>query len=47
VGTITATSNQFNRRTNFTFDSTPILIHFGVPIPGETLEPARPQGQLE
>jgi iron complex outermembrane receptor protein len=39
VGTITATSNQFNRRTNFTFDSTPILIHFGVPIPGETLEP--------
>jgi len=39
VGTITATSNQFNRRTSFNFDSTPILIHFGVPIPGETLEP--------
>jgi outer membrane receptor protein involved in Fe transport len=39
VGTITATSNQFNRRTSFNFDSTPILIHFGVPIAGETLEP--------
>jgi outer membrane receptor protein involved in Fe transport len=38
-GTVTATSNQFNRRTSFNFDSTPILIHFGVPIPGETLEP--------
>jgi iron complex outermembrane recepter protein len=32
-------SNQFNRRTSFNFDSTPILIHFGVPIAGETLEP--------
>jgi len=39
VGTVTATTNQFNRRTSFNFDSTPILIHFGVPIPGETLEP--------
>jgi outer membrane receptor protein involved in Fe transport len=38
-GTITGTTNQFNRRTGFTFDSTPILVSFGVPIPAETLEP--------
>ena len=39
VGTITGTSNQFNRNTNFTFDSTPVLVSFGVPVPAETLEP--------
>jgi iron complex outermembrane receptor protein len=39
LGTVTATTNQFNRRTSFNFDSTPILIHFGAPIPAETLEP--------
>ncbi len=38
-GTVTATSNQFNRTTGFTFDSTPILVSFNVPIPAETLEP--------
>jgi iron complex outermembrane recepter protein len=38
-GTVTATSNQFNRRTSFNFDSTPILVSFNVPIAAETLEP--------
>lgn len=38
-GTLTGTTNQFNRRTGFTFDSTPILVSFKVPIPAETLEP--------
>ncbi|HUA26728.1 MAG TPA: TonB-dependent receptor [Steroidobacteraceae bacterium] len=39
LGELTATSHQFNRDTGFTFDSTPILVSFGVPIPAETLEP--------
>ena len=38
-GTVTGTSNQYNRDTNFTFDSTPVLVSFGVPVPAETLEP--------
>ncbi len=38
-GTITGTTNQFNRDTSFNFDSTPILVSFGVPVPAETLEP--------
>jgi outer membrane receptor protein involved in Fe transport len=38
-GTVTGTTNQFNRRTGFNFDSTPILVSFDVPIPAETLEP--------
>ncbi|MFI4908064.1 MAG: TonB-dependent receptor [Steroidobacterales bacterium] len=38
-GELTATSHQFNRDTGFTFDSTPILVSFDVPIPAETLEP--------
>jgi outer membrane receptor protein involved in Fe transport len=38
-GVLTATDHQFNRQTDFNFDSTPILVSFGVPIPGETLEP--------
>jgi outer membrane receptor protein involved in Fe transport len=38
-GTVTATSNQFDRRTSFNFDSTPILVSFDVPIAAETLEP--------
>jgi iron complex outermembrane recepter protein len=41
-GTVTGTTNQFNRHSDFNFDSTPILISFGIPIdavPGETLEP--------
>jgi outer membrane receptor protein involved in Fe transport len=39
VGVLTATTNQFNRQTEFNFDSTPILISFGVPVPAETMEP--------
>ncbi len=39
VGTVTATSNQFDRKLGFSFDSTPILVSFGVPVPAETLEP--------
>jgi outer membrane receptor protein involved in Fe transport len=38
-GTITGTTNQYNRTTGFTFDSTPVLVSFGVPVPAETLEP--------
>jgi outer membrane receptor protein involved in Fe transport len=38
-GTITATSNQFNRVVHFSFDSTPILVFYGFPVPAETLEP--------
>ena len=39
VGTVTGTTNQFNRRTDFNFDSTPVLVSFDVPVPAETLEP--------
>lgn len=39
IGELTATSHQFNRDTGFTFDSTPILVSFDVPVPAETLEP--------
>jgi iron complex outermembrane receptor protein len=39
VGTVTGTANQYNRRTDFTFDSTPILVSFGIPVPAETFEP--------
>jgi outer membrane receptor protein involved in Fe transport len=39
LGKLTFTDNQFNRKTGFTFDSTPILVSFAVPIPAETLEP--------
>jgi len=39
LGTITGTTNQYNRTTNFTFDSTPVLVSFDVPVPAETLEP--------
>ncbi len=41
-GTVTGTTNQFNRHTAFNFDSTPILLSFTDPVnhvPGETLEP--------
>jgi outer membrane receptor protein involved in Fe transport len=38
-GTITGTTNQYNRTTGFTFDSTPVLVSFDVPVPAETLEP--------
>jgi len=38
-GSITATSNWFTRRLNFNFDSTPILIFFGAPVPAITHQP--------
>jgi iron complex outermembrane receptor protein len=38
-GTVTGTANQFDRTTSFTFDSTPVLVSFGVPVPAETFEP--------
>jgi len=39
AGVVTGTANQFNRRTGFSFDSTPVLISNGVDVPGETFEP--------
>jgi outer membrane receptor protein involved in Fe transport len=39
VGTVTGTANQYNRRTAFSFDSTPILVSYDVPVPAETFEP--------
>jgi iron complex outermembrane recepter protein len=39
IGVLTATDHQFDRNTDFTFDSTPILISFGIDTPAETLEP--------
>jgi iron complex outermembrane recepter protein len=39
VGVLTATDNQFNRSTGFSFDSTPVLVSFDVPVPAETFEP--------
>jgi outer membrane receptor protein involved in Fe transport len=36
---LTGTANQYDRHTNFTFDSTPILVSYGVPVPAETFEP--------
>jgi outer membrane receptor protein involved in Fe transport len=38
-GTVTGTTNQFNRKTNFDFDSTPVLVSFDVDVPAETAEP--------
>lgn len=43
AGTITGTTNQFNRRTNFNFDSTPVLVSFNVDVPAETAEPRNRQ----
>ena len=39
AGTVTGTANQYNRRTAFNFDSTPILVSYEVPVPAETFEP--------
>lgn len=39
VGTVTGTTNQYNRTTAFSFDSTPVLVSFNVPVPAETFEP--------
>jgi len=38
-GSLVATTNYFDRRMRFTFDSSPILFFFGVPIPGITIQP--------
>lgn len=38
-GSIVATTNYFDRDMRFTFDSSPILFFFGVPIPGITIQP--------
>jgi iron complex outermembrane recepter protein len=42
-GTVTGTTHQFNRDTDFNFDSTPILVSYDVPVPAETLEPRQRQ----
>lgn len=39
IGTFTATTNYFDRRIDFAYDSSPILFFFGVPIPAVTLQP--------
>ena len=39
IGTFTATTNYFDRRIDFSYDSSPILFFFGVPIPAITLQP--------
>jgi iron complex outermembrane recepter protein len=39
AGLLTVTDNQFDRKTGFSFDSTPILVSFDVPVPAETFEP--------
>jgi iron complex outermembrane recepter protein len=39
AGTVTGTANEFNRKTAFSFDSTPILVSYDVPVPAETFEP--------
>ncbi len=38
-GNLLATSNLFERDLFFAFDSTPILVNFGIPVPGITLQP--------
>ena len=38
-GTFFATTNFFDREVEFRFDSTPILLFFGAPVPGLTFEP--------
>ncbi|QXQ07491.1 TonB-dependent receptor [Sphingosinicellaceae bacterium] len=42
-GTFTATVNQFNRKFDFNFDSTPILVSFGVPVAAVTQQPQKRQ----
>jgi iron complex outermembrane receptor protein len=39
AGIVTGTANQYNRRTDFSFDSTPVLVSFDIPVPAETFEP--------
>ena len=46
-GTLTAHHESVDRHTGFTFDSTPVLVSFDVPVPAETLEPRNASAQLE
>jgi outer membrane receptor protein involved in Fe transport len=39
AGTLTLTASQWEREIQYSFDSSPILFFFGVPIPGITLQP--------
>jgi iron complex outermembrane receptor protein len=39
AGVVTGTANQYDRRTAFSFDSTPVLVSFDIPVPAETFEP--------
>jgi len=39
AGALTGTANQYDRRTAFSFDSTPILVSYEIPVPAETFEP--------
>ena len=43
IGTITGTLSRVKRKIDFSFDSSPILFYYGVPIPGETTEPQNRQ----
>ena len=40
-GTLTGTTNQYDRKLGFNFDSTPVLVSFGVPVPAESEEPQK------
>jgi len=39
IGTFTGTTNYYDRKIDYSFDSSPILFFFGVPIPAVTLQP--------
>jgi iron complex outermembrane receptor protein len=39
VGTVTGTTNQYNRRVDFSFDNTATLAVLGIPLPATALEP--------
>ncbi len=38
-GTLTGTTNQYNRRLEFSFDDTPTLAFLGIPLPSTAIEP--------
>lgn len=43
IGTVTGTFSRVKRKVDFSFDSSPILFYFGVPIPGQTTQPQNRQ----
>lgn len=43
AGTLTVTASQWERDIRYTFDSSPILFFFGVPVPGVTVQPQNRQ----